>query len=96
MKLGNGEVELTHPKRRRFSAGYKLKILAEVDMTTARMPTSSSRSAQPFREFPNNPINSQKPSKLLPKGFLEVRRLRILLKSGLSSTTTIHAILCHS
>lgn len=31
MKLGNGEVELNHPKRRRFSAGYKLKTLAEVD-----------------------------------------------------------------
>ena len=31
LKLGNGEVELSRPKRRRFSAGYKLKILAEVD-----------------------------------------------------------------
>jgi transposase len=31
MKLGSGEVELSHPKRRRFSASYKLEILAEVD-----------------------------------------------------------------
>lgn len=31
MKLGNGEVALSHPKRRRFGAGYKLKVLAEVD-----------------------------------------------------------------
>ncbi|MGH7869464.1 MAG: transposase [Candidatus Dormibacteraceae bacterium] len=31
MKLGNGEVPLSRPKRRRFSAGYKLRILAEVD-----------------------------------------------------------------
>jgi hypothetical protein len=31
MKLGSGEVELNRPKRRQFSAGYKLKILAEVD-----------------------------------------------------------------
>lgn len=31
LKLGNGEVELSRPKRRRFSAGYKLKVLAEID-----------------------------------------------------------------
>lgn len=31
LKLGNGEVELSRPKRRRFSASYKLKVLAEVD-----------------------------------------------------------------
>ena len=31
LKLGNGEVELSRPKRRQFSAGYKLRILAEVD-----------------------------------------------------------------
>lgn len=31
MKLGSGEVELSHPERRRFSASYKLRILAEVD-----------------------------------------------------------------
>lgn len=31
LKLGNGEVELSHPKRRGFSASYKLKVLAEVD-----------------------------------------------------------------
>jgi transposase-like protein len=31
VKLGSGEVELSHPSRRRFSAGYKLKILEEVD-----------------------------------------------------------------
>ena len=31
MKLGSGEVELSRPSRRRFSASYKLKILAEVD-----------------------------------------------------------------
>lgn len=31
LKLGNGEVELSHPKRRQFSAGYKLKVLAEVE-----------------------------------------------------------------
>ena len=31
MKLGSGEVELSRPKRRRFSASYKLKVLAEVD-----------------------------------------------------------------
>ncbi len=34
LKLGNGEVELSRPKRRRFSAGYKLKILAEVEACT--------------------------------------------------------------
>jgi hypothetical protein len=31
LKLGNGEVELNGPRRRRFSAGYKLKVLAEVE-----------------------------------------------------------------
>jgi transposase-like protein len=31
LKLGSGEVELSRPRRRRFSAGYKLKILAEVE-----------------------------------------------------------------
>jgi len=31
MKLGSGEVELSRPKRRRFSASYKLKVLEEVD-----------------------------------------------------------------
>ena len=31
MKMGSGEVELSRPKRRRFSASYKLKVLAEVD-----------------------------------------------------------------
>ena len=31
LKLGNGEVELSRPKRRQFSVGYKLKILEEVD-----------------------------------------------------------------
>lgn len=31
LKLGSGEVELSRPKRRQFSAGYKLRILAEVD-----------------------------------------------------------------
>ena len=31
MKLGNGEVDLTRPKRRRFSVDYKLRILAEAD-----------------------------------------------------------------
>ena len=31
MKLGNGEVPLNRPKRRQFSAGYKLRILAEAD-----------------------------------------------------------------
>jgi transposase-like protein len=31
MKLGNGEVDLTHSKRRRFSVAYKLRILAEAD-----------------------------------------------------------------
>src|ERR1035438_9637967 len=31
MKLGNGEVDLTHPTRRRFSVDYKLRILAEAD-----------------------------------------------------------------
>ena len=34
MKLGNGEVDLTRPKRRRFSVDYKLRILAEVDAST--------------------------------------------------------------
>lgn len=29
--MGNGEVELSHPKRRRFSASYKLGVLVEVD-----------------------------------------------------------------
>ncbi len=31
LKLGNGEVELSRPKRRQISAGYKLRILAEVN-----------------------------------------------------------------
>jgi transposase len=31
LKLGSGEVELSRPRRRRFSAGYKLRILAEVE-----------------------------------------------------------------
>jgi transposase-like protein len=31
MNLGSGEVELSRPRRRRFSASYKLKVLAEVD-----------------------------------------------------------------
>lgn len=31
LKMGSGEVELSRPKRRRFSASYKLKVLAEVD-----------------------------------------------------------------
>lgn len=31
LKLGNGEVELSQPKRRQFSAGYKLRILEEAD-----------------------------------------------------------------
>ena len=31
VKLGSGEVELSRPSRRRFSAGYKLKILEEAD-----------------------------------------------------------------
>lgn len=31
LKLGNGEVPLSRPKRRQFSAGYKLRILAEAD-----------------------------------------------------------------
>ena len=31
LKLGSGEVPLNRPKRRQFSAGYKLRILAEVD-----------------------------------------------------------------
>jgi hypothetical protein len=28
---GNDEVSMARPKRRRFTAGYKLKILAEAD-----------------------------------------------------------------
>lgn len=31
MKLGNGEVDLDRPKRRRLSAAYKLRILAEAE-----------------------------------------------------------------
>ena len=31
LKLGNGEVELSRPKRRKYSAEYKLRILAEVE-----------------------------------------------------------------
>lgn len=31
IKLGNGEVDLTQSKRRRFSVAYKLRILAEAD-----------------------------------------------------------------
>jgi transposase len=31
VKLGSGEVDLSRPKRRRFGAEYKLRILAEVD-----------------------------------------------------------------
>ena len=31
LKLGNGEVDLTHPKRRRFSVAYKLRTLTEAD-----------------------------------------------------------------
>ena len=31
VNLGNGEVNLTRPKRRLFTADYKLKILAEAD-----------------------------------------------------------------
>ena len=31
VNLGNGEVNITRPKRRRFSADYKLKILAEAE-----------------------------------------------------------------
>lgn len=31
LKLGNGEVDLNRPKRRHFSAGFKLRILGEVD-----------------------------------------------------------------
>ena len=31
VKMGNGEVPLSRPRRRQFSAGYKLRILAEVD-----------------------------------------------------------------
>lgn len=31
LKLGSGEVELSHPKRRHYSAEYKLRILAEVE-----------------------------------------------------------------
>jgi transposase-like protein len=31
LKLGNGEVDLNRPRRRHFSAGFKLRILAEVD-----------------------------------------------------------------
>jgi transposase len=31
MKLSNGEVDLTRPKRRRFSVEYKLRILREAD-----------------------------------------------------------------
>lgn len=31
LKLGNGGVDLRHPKRRRMSAEYKLRILAEVE-----------------------------------------------------------------
>ena len=34
MKLGNGEVDLTRPKRRRFRVDYKLRILAEADAST--------------------------------------------------------------
>src|ERR1035438_9912239 len=34
MKLGNGEVDLTRPKRRRFRVVYKLRILAEADAST--------------------------------------------------------------
>ncbi len=34
LKLGNGEVELSRPKRRQFSVGYKLKILEEVDASS--------------------------------------------------------------
>lgn len=30
-KVGNGEVALSRPKRRQFSAGYKLKVLAEAE-----------------------------------------------------------------
>ena len=31
IKLGNGEVDLTHSKRRRFSVAFKLRILTEAD-----------------------------------------------------------------
>ena len=34
LKLGNGEVDLTQPRRRRFSLDYKLRILAEADAST--------------------------------------------------------------
>jgi len=34
LKLGNGEVDLTQPRRRRFSIDYKLRVLAEADAST--------------------------------------------------------------
>ena len=34
LKLGNGEVDLTQPRRRRFSLDYKLRILAEADASS--------------------------------------------------------------
>lgn len=34
INLGNGEVDLTHSARRRFSVAYKLRILAEADAST--------------------------------------------------------------
>ncbi len=34
LKLGNGEVDLTQPRRRRFSLDYKLRVLAEADAST--------------------------------------------------------------
>jgi transposase-like protein len=34
MRLGNGEVDLTRPKRRRFGVDYKARILAEADTST--------------------------------------------------------------
>lgn len=34
MKLGSGEVDLTRPKRRRYTVDYKLRILKEADAST--------------------------------------------------------------
>ena len=34
LKLGSGEVDLTQPRRRRFSIDYRLRVLAEADAST--------------------------------------------------------------
>ena len=62
VKLGTGEVILNRPKRRRFTADYKLKILAEAEACkgTSQVAAKGSVMSKPVADPPTKTTRSRR------------------------------------